>query len=90
MAYETEVARGTALLDEKVPGWRERISLDRFSITGCWECILGQLYGGYGEALRVLGFEDGGEACGFIWSEGADDYEELEAAWRRALAGDAP
>ncbi|TYB69657.1 hypothetical protein FXF51_05715 [Nonomuraea sp. PA05] len=38
------VARGAALLDEKRPGWWQRIHLDTLNINDCGECVIGQLY----------------------------------------------
>lgn len=39
------VALGAALLDEKAPGWRERIDLKRFWIAESCDCIVGQTFG---------------------------------------------
>lgn len=33
MAFEAEVARGIALLDERLPGWRDRIDVDRIDMV---------------------------------------------------------
>ena len=37
------VDRGVELLDRKVPGWREHINLEDFSIESTSNCIVGQL-----------------------------------------------
>jgi hypothetical protein len=39
---ETRVAQGVALLDEKLPGWDERIDLDNLELDNTCNCILGQ------------------------------------------------
>lgn len=39
------VARGAALLDEKVPGWWRVIDLDALDMGNCTQCMLGQLFG---------------------------------------------
>lgn len=43
--FEVEIARGAAFLDEKTPGWRERIDLDKLDLGECDVCVLGQLSG---------------------------------------------
>jgi hypothetical protein len=32
MAYEQQIAKGVALLDEKMPGWLERVDIDRLDL----------------------------------------------------------
>ena len=39
------VARGAALLDEKVPGWWKVIDLEKLRMQNCTNCMLGQLFG---------------------------------------------
>ena len=64
-SIEARVARGVALLDEKVCDWVQRINLDHLNIEDCTECILGQLGD---ESVENTAFEDaaialiGGEA----------------------------
>ncbi len=48
------VLHGVALLDEKVPDWRKRIDSELLSMVWCGRCILGQLFGGYGNGLIEL------------------------------------
>lgn len=38
----TRVARGVALLDEKLPGWHLRIDVARLNLCSACNCILGQ------------------------------------------------
>lgn len=40
----TRVARGAALLDEKLPGWVDMIDLDRLDIRSPCRCVLGQTW----------------------------------------------
>jgi hypothetical protein len=99
MAFEAEVQRGIALLDQKVPGWRKRIDLDRLDMimglpdsTGCG-CILTQVFGNYWRGLRLLDFDglDGGDDdYGFdvAGRDANESYHDLTAAWRRALTAD--
>lgn len=44
------VARGAALLDERMPGWAARIDLDRLELDDTDRCILGQLFP---ESVRI-------------------------------------
>jgi hypothetical protein len=43
-AVAQSVAAGAAFLDERMPGWPERIDLDKLDLSGCWRCVLGQLF----------------------------------------------
>lgn len=50
MAADTiraRVARGVALLDEKLPGWAQQIDLDRLDLGNTCNCILGQGFEGH-------------------------------------------
>lgn len=59
---EQRVARGAALLDERVPGWRANIDTDRLDMTDGSQCVLGQLapmitggqWDSYGDAVTAL------------------------------------
>jgi len=42
------VARGAALLDEKIPGWFRSVDVDTLQISSCHLCVLGQLSGSTG------------------------------------------
>ena len=48
------VNRGARQLDEIEPGWWARITSNRLAMDSCDRCVMGQLYGGYVEGLRVL------------------------------------
>ena len=52
--YDTRVARGAALLDEKLPGWWQRVDLDRLDLSKCTDCVLGQLTGDYDSMATTL------------------------------------
>ncbi len=92
------VARGMALLDEKVPGWRERIELRDLDMTDCQLCVLGQIFGDYmdgldevlPEALIALGRDIEADAGFELLHAGRDAtgrYAVLADAWREAIAG---
>ena len=91
------VARGAALLDEKVPGWERRINLEWLDIASCYFCVLGQVFDDderastddldspYSAGIRALGIEGG--VRGTVW-HGFDGLhiDALNAAWRRLVA----
>lgn len=52
--YEARVAKGIALLDEKVPGWPDKINLNRLNIGNASFCVTAQLSG---ENDWILGME---------------------------------
>ena len=79
------VARGAALLDEKQPGWWQRIDLGALDIYSCHFCVLGQLRAFDGEELDFdpdYGF-DAPEFPGFLSNHSArmQSYADLTAAW---------
>lgn len=79
LAYRTASA-GAAWLDEKVPGWAERIDLDRLSITSRWYCVLGQIEGHYDDALHRFGLvHEDAMALGFTGF--TLDMDPLQEAW---------
>jgi hypothetical protein len=95
-SIEAQVARGAALLDEKLPGWDQRIDLDNLDLGNKCNCVLGQEFDdddavgplefGYDAGLRELfaGDDDKAVDHGFL----AADYEphdQLTAEWRRVI-----
>lgn len=86
------VARGVALLDEKVPGWRERIDLSELNVAGFYSCPLGQVGGDYEVGAKLVGLVVGPATVehGFYLGEDVPGtFEELNAAWREAIVGGA-
>jgi hypothetical protein len=90
------VQAGIALLDEKVGGpWREEIDLDRLNLRWHDDCVLGQLFSGYSDGMRILEIEDpntvGFDAYSYMFSEtfsiygGADPWDALTKEWVKAL-----
>jgi hypothetical protein len=47
---DAHVAKGVAVLDEKVPDWRDRVDAERLVMSSTWECILGQVFHNEAEA----------------------------------------
>ena len=94
---QERVAAGAALLDKKVPGWREQVNLGTLKMNHCGRCVLGQIFGNYWGAVDDLGLSDSDEqSLGFYvaapWSAAAEDLEylELTAEWQRVLTGGEP
>jgi len=93
---ETRVARGAALLDEKLPGWDRRIDLDNLHLGSKCDCVLGQEFAndalgplrfGYDVGLVELFNGDEAEAtrCGFLAERSDDGVELLTAEWKRLI-----
>ncbi len=93
--YGERIARGAAFLDERAPGWRQRIDLDKLEMVNPAQCLVGQLFGDY---YRALGPNLGLAASEAIPlglnlamndSSGSEDedrnYETLDAEWRQYI-----
>ena len=76
------VERGAALLDEKMPGWWQRVDLGRLDIESGCNCVIGQL-GSYPETSEGFGLLSSLDdfTHGFDGGE-PDDYRALTKAWR--------
>jgi hypothetical protein len=88
------VARGVALLDERDPGWLERIDLSTLNMR-C-NCIVHQVSDGnrsFFMGLRDFGLdEEAAVSHGFWWDvddltddEIDADIQALDAEWRRVI-----
>jgi hypothetical protein len=96
-AVAERVARGAALLDEKMPGWIERVNVEWLDIASCYFCVLGQvlddgtrastddLDSPYSAGIKALDIDR--EYHGTVW-HGFDGIhiDALNAAWRRLVA----
>lgn len=87
MTVEERVSRGAALLDRKVPGWENRIDLDRLDISSTANCILGQLYSPttswVGEGYTNLYAVGMGTDISIL--DEYVDFPELKAEWKRVI-----
>jgi len=86
MTIEERVRRGAALLDETYHRWWKyvRTTVGFFDMGNPNRCVLGQLYGSFGEgcaALRVSGFSN---EFGFD-TDGEDSYAMLQELWRSTI-----
>ena len=78
---------GAERLDAARPGWYREIDLDLFDITSWCSCILGQLYGSFGEGRRQLDLQAGESlALGFdLVDRPAVFWRALAYAWRTLI-----
>lgn len=82
------VAAGAAYLDRVMPGWWQRIDLERLDLSSTCNCVLGQEFGHFAAAP-----EDAYLNAGDAYAKGFDihfrdefgSYEPLTAEWRRLI-----
>ena len=77
------VREGMTWLDINVPGWCDRIDVERLDISHCRRCMLGQLFGNYWR--NKLSF---GECCTMGFTRPFDElrlFPAPTAAWRAAI-----
>jgi hypothetical protein len=108
---DERVQAGIALLDAKLPGWREQVDLDRLDMAeayctpadphscGCIGALLDD-EGDYFRFQRRLFEEmlsddepdlsDVAVDYGFMLDDSSEDWDELTAAWKRALTAVGP
>ena len=84
---EERVQAGAEYLDEIRPGWEEEVNTDHLQLNNCLDCVLGQLFGDFDEALAELDITEGdAKSMGFLLSEfrnfEEEDYPELTDIWR--------
>lgn len=90
------VLDGVAFLDERVPGWADKIDLDEFEITSVSCCVLGQLYGDYEQGCGTLfgyrsAYSSRPRDLGFLGAYGAGDdaenvdYAVLQESWEAVI-----
>lgn len=92
-SVETRVARGAQLLDERLPGWVERIDLDRLNVVNACNCVLGQQFEtdgfryGFDIGLDKLFAGDRRNAARHGFLVDRSEWDELTAEWRRVIRG---
>jgi hypothetical protein len=78
------VDAGAALLDERLPGWRDEIHPASLDLEQCEQCVLGQLFGEYERGRMLLGLSRS-RAMGLGFTRRGTTWERLTAAWREVL-----
>lgn len=91
MTYETEIKAGAAFLDSEYPGWRDIVDWYKLDMFG--NCILDQVYGDYGDAVKTLSDTPGAvgpdswqDLHGFNATDrgdGINRYHRLTEAWKK-------
>ena len=92
LSVEERVQNGICFLDERVPGWRERIDLDTLDVTDAQNCIVCQLFGAFGDGIvtELCISSDQAERLGFCpMGPSSTDAVGVDAAWKSALRGEA-
>lgn len=96
-SIEARVARGVALLDERLPSWDERIDLDRLDLHSSCNCILGQEFAnhedvdgetwtGYDAAQSALLNHADPTEYGFdLTGREAASFPALTSEWKRLI-----
>jgi hypothetical protein len=80
------VERGAQFLDERVPGWRERVVPEKLNLANDCDCIIGQTFGEYGDGLQLLGLDHRAARNFGFYVSGRQQWDALTAAWRKVLA----
>ncbi|QFG25422.1 hypothetical protein [Actinomadura sp. WMMB 499] len=80
--------RGAELLDKARPGWEKEVNLYRLDMMRTDDCVIGQLFGDWGNGLLKLGLNgDGSAEHGFNLGDLAGDYTYtvLTGIWRHLV-----
>lgn len=98
MSVQERVLAGAAALDRlSLTDWVDRIDLDTLDVDNVESCVLGQLYGRYWRAVRVLSQADGvasnwsahtewARCHGFdVILNGRDHWGDLQQAWYQLI-----
>jgi hypothetical protein len=87
---EMQVRAGIAMLDQQVPGWREKFDPDDLHMSWASGCVLGQVFGGVGAGIMRLrlGPADIEEYGFFLPYPVGTDYFSLELRAQYDQLGD--
>lgn len=86
MRIPANAVRGAALLDERLPGWRAEIDVDRLDLGNTCNCVLGELFGSYDRGLKMLGLYDSQAGALGFFKRGRQTWSSLTAGWRALIA----
>lgn len=83
---DPRVERGAQRMDERCPGWADKVNPDTLELRSDCRCILGQVYGSFNDSyMRVAGEPGGMFDLGFYAGGGSKDFDALEQDWRLAI-----
>jgi hypothetical protein len=74
------VRLGAARLDTAYPRWAEQVDTQRLNLRSSHTCVLGQVFGTYGNGLDALGIAGMGRRYGFV-ALGDRDMHTLASFW---------
>ena len=86
---QIRVRAGIAFLNAVKPNWKKKIDLDRLDLSSDRTCVIGEVYGDYGDGMEKLGIgalSDSAIALGFK-EDGVFDknYPLLTKIWKQEL-----
>lgn len=84
--YDAAIDKGIELLDEKVPGWLQRINLEALDIESFLHCVLGEACGDWGKGLRAVGLHDGNAHLFGFRAPGRQNAVAFTQRWRERIA----
>lgn len=86
-SMKENVERGARLLDEKNPGWAEKVNLDTLAMGSCNVCVLGNVYGHYLKGCSNLGLQRCETKHGFYIEviSSSKDWDVLADLWREEI-----
>ncbi len=78
--YSERVEAGAAFLNVVHPGWFKKIDVEILDLGDACKCVLGELYGGYGDGRDELGLADSSytEGSGQAWIKGNGKVAKTE------------
>lgn len=81
------VERGAAFLDERMPEWREFVSLQQLNLDSCESCVLGQLGGGsYIAGMKRFGIKNDKDQLRYGFEIYEDEsYQDLQKEWEKYI-----
>ena len=95
--FREQIEAGAKLLDEKVPGWVDKIDLEELDLGDCSDCAIGQVFpdDDFSDALRdLLGIHSDevhnlSHQYGFCIPPGGNwgDYSQLTQEWIEYIDG---
>ncbi len=94
MTLDERVAKGSQWLDQKQPGWRQKINIDTLDVESMYNCVLGQVFGSFSHAIHDCGIPlsilDWGFCCPIKYSRDksvvSQAFGKLTAAWKKVLS----
>ena len=90
MDLSARAHNGALFLDARLPGWHRSIMLDQLDLASTCDCVLGQLFGDYGEGMHRLHI-DTGVLLGFtldveeIIANPGLGFDDLDEPWAREV-----